>query len=195
MHKAALTVGGAAWLNLLNTRYRSQDRMVDLLQEETVVREWLIQNGLLRPEEWDRIEPEKHKLIEELTRLRDMCQTMLHTCKHTQEVSLSAVAPLQDWLNRFALHVRLRVEDGILQTSYDAADPIDHLLVQIGLSAVDTLRTLPLERIRECEHADCVLFFADTSKSGKRRWCSMETCGNRHKAAEFYARQKRKQAK
>nr|WP_090396707.1 CGNR zinc finger domain-containing protein [Natribacillus halophilus] len=47
-------------------------------------------------------------------------------------------------------------------------------------------------RIRECEHPECILYFVDTSKSGKRRWCSMELCGNRQKAADFYARKKNK---
>jgi predicted RNA-binding Zn ribbon-like protein len=84
------------------------------------------------------------------------------------------------------------LEDGTPMAHYRATDRIDDILYRIGLSAVDTLRSLPLDRIRECEHTDCILHFADTSKAGKRRWCSMETCGNRHKAAEFYARKKQK---
>ena len=36
-------------------------------------------------------------------------------------------------------------------------------------------------RIRVCEAPDCFLLFADTSRPGRRRWCAMERCGNRHK--------------
>lgn len=49
------------------------------------------------------------------------------------------------------------------------------------------LATAP-DRIRQCAHPDCVLFFYDTSKNGTRRWHSMATCGNRTKAARHYAK-------
>ena len=42
--------------------------------------------------------------------------------------------------------------------------------------------------VRQCEHPDCVLWFYDRTKSHRRRWCSMALCGNRHKAAQFRAR-------
>ncbi|WP_343026734.1 ABATE domain-containing protein [Massilia sp. MP_M2] len=42
--------------------------------------------------------------------------------------------------------------------------------------------------IRQCEHPECVLWFYDRTKSHRRRWCSMALCGNRHKAAQFRAR-------
>jgi predicted RNA-binding Zn ribbon-like protein len=44
------------------------------------------------------------------------------------------------------------------------------------------------DRIRGCANEACVLWFLDVSRNGGRRWCSMETCGNRTKAARFYGR-------
>ena len=44
--------------------------------------------------------------------------------------------------------------------------------------------------IRRCENPACVLHFYDTSKNHRRRWCSMEICGNRMKAAAHYRRRK-----
>ena len=35
--------------------------------------------------------------------------------------------------------------------------------------------------IRKCGAADCGVFFLDTSKGGRRQWCSMTSCGNRQK--------------
>jgi len=35
----------------------------------------------------------------------------------------------------------------------------------------------------------CVLYFYDTTKNHRRRWCSTAGCGNRHKVAEFRKRQ------
>ncbi|WP_131727654.1 CGNR zinc finger domain-containing protein, partial [Mycobacteroides sp. H070] len=60
-----------------------------------------------------------------------------------------------------------------------------------GWLAADNLLTLlsdSSDRIKQCAHPHCVLFFYDTSKNGARRWHSMATCGNRAKAARHYAK-------
>lgn len=44
------------------------------------------------------------------------------------------------------------------------------------------------ERVRECAASDCGLVFVDTSRPGRRRWCSMERCGNRQKVRSLRAR-------
>ena len=44
-------------------------------------------------------------------------------------------------------------------------------------------------RVGQCGDAECGWFFVDTSRAQKRRWCSMEVCGNRNKARRFYSRQ------
>lgn len=44
--------------------------------------------------------------------------------------------------------------------------------------------------VRRCGRADCVLFFRDNSRNGRRRWCSMATCGNRAKAAAWVRRRR-----
>lgn len=36
-------------------------------------------------------------------------------------------------------------------------------------------------RLKRCQGPRCSLLFVDTSRSGRRRWCSMERCGNRAK--------------
>ena len=52
--------------------------------------------------------------------------------------------------------------------------------------AVSDLRNLLADRpdrIKHCANPDCVLWFADTTRSGTRRWCSMTGgCGSRLKA-------------
>ncbi|PBC77701.1 putative RNA-binding Zn ribbon-like protein [Streptomyces sp. TLI_235] len=45
------------------------------------------------------------------------------------------------------------------------------------------------DRIRACVAHDCQLHFVDTSRPGRRRWCSMERCGNRQKVRALRARQ------
>lgn len=43
-------------------------------------------------------------------------------------------------------------------------------------------------RIRECAADDCQLVFVDESRTGSRRWCSMQRCGNRAKVRAHRAR-------
>jgi predicted RNA-binding Zn ribbon-like protein len=38
----------------------------------------------------------------------------------------------------------------------------------------------------------CGWLFMDDSKNGSRRWCSMQSCGNRAKAHRHYLRSKQK---
>ena len=68
---------------------------------------------------------------------------------------------------------------------------LDHLAVDWGapgaipealsLLSVHALFTLPAERVRACGR--CGWLFLDSSRGGRRRWCSMSTCGNREKAS------------
>jgi predicted RNA-binding Zn ribbon-like protein len=44
------------------------------------------------------------------------------------------------------------------------------------------------ERLRSCADDGCRWAFYDHSKNRSGRWCSMETCGNRHKARTARAR-------
>ncbi len=43
-------------------------------------------------------------------------------------------------------------------------------------------------RVRECAAEDCGYLYLDTSRSGNRRWCSMQRCGNRAKVRAHRSR-------
>lgn len=55
----------------------------------------------------------------------------------------------------------------------------------IAASAAQLLLNGPLERVGECP--SCHWLFLDTSRGGRRRWCSMAVCGARAKARRYYA--------
>ncbi|MES5817575.1 ABATE domain-containing protein [Streptomyces sp. RG80] len=44
------------------------------------------------------------------------------------------------------------------------------------------------ERVKECENPDCSLLFLDDSQARRRRWCSMDRCGNLAKVAGYRSR-------
>jgi predicted RNA-binding Zn ribbon-like protein len=61
-------------------------------------------------------------------------------------------------------------------------------LWRVALSARELLLALPRGRLRVCAGDECGWLFLDSSKAGRRRWCSMADCGNRAKARRHYAR-------
>lgn len=62
------------------------------------------------------------------------------------------------------------------------------LLSTVARDAIDLFTGAYAHRVRTCAAHDCRLLFVDTSRPGKRRWCSMERCGNRHKVRAHRAR-------
>jgi predicted RNA-binding Zn ribbon-like protein len=65
---------------------------------------------------------------------------------------------------------------------------LDALLSPVVLAAAELLSSPQRLKIRACAAEDCGWLFLDTSRSGRRRWCTMQSCGNRAKARRFYAR-------
>jgi predicted RNA-binding Zn ribbon-like protein len=75
--------------------------------------------------------------------------------------------------------------------SYDteAQEQLDEFLEPVVHSAIELLTSpAELKRVRECPGEDCGWLFYDSS--GRRRWCSMEDCGNAAKVRRFRERQK-----
>jgi predicted RNA-binding Zn ribbon-like protein len=64
------------------------------------------------------------------------------------------------------------------------------ILAAVLWSAGDLLVGPQLSKLRECSNEKCLWLFLDDSKNGTRRWCSMQSCGNRAKAHRHYLRQK-----
>lgn len=62
------------------------------------------------------------------------------------------------------------------------------LLRPLVWSAADLLTSGELARVRQCALDSCAWLFVDRSRNGRRKWCDMQTCGNRAKARRHYAR-------
>ena len=73
------------------------------------------------------------------------------------------------------------IEHYVLRTPAD-------LIVRIASAAAHLITQADFNHVRNCEGPTCTLYFLDVSKNHKRRWCSMEVCGNRAKAAAYRKR-------
>ena len=70
----------------------------------------------------------------------------------------------------------------------------DRILWPVARSAGELLISDKLDRVRQCaDDRGCGYLFVDTSRNRSRRWCSMESCGNRAKAHRHYQRQQKGQ--
>ncbi|MBV8186728.1 MAG: ABATE domain-containing protein [Alphaproteobacteria bacterium] len=61
-------------------------------------------------------------------------------------------------------------------------------LAPVLWSAGDLLTGERLARVKRCANPECGWLFLDDSRAGRRRWCSMASCGNRAKAKRHYHR-------
>ena len=58
-------------------------------------------------------------------------------------------------------------------------------LSTIARDAIDLLTNHATLPIQKCANPTCNLLFVDYSRAGKRKWCSMERCGNLTKVAKY----------
>ena len=64
-------------------------------------------------------------------------------------------------------------------------------LSTIARDAIELLTGPLADRVRECANPKCELVFVDSSPPGRRRWCSMDRCGNRAKTRAYRRRRER----
>lgn len=155
-------------LDLVDTVWNDHGVRTDFFDEAEAVPAWLAEHGL----------PAQEGAGDRLTVAREAIRACL---KGEGTDRLDAV------LQRGSRRPRLR--DGVPYEEVVVDDPSWHAA---WVAAADFVRlTLERpERVRKCANPECLLWFLDVSKNGSRRWCSMETCGNRAKVGRFHQRQK-----
>ncbi|WP_165423678.1 CGNR zinc finger domain-containing protein [Ktedonosporobacter rubrisoli] len=72
---------------------------------------------------------------------------------------------------------------------------LEQVLWPIVRSAADLLTSDRLSLTRLCAAEDCGWLFLDTSKNRSRRWCNMQSCGNRAKVRRHYVQKKKAEQK
>lgn len=139
--------------------------------------------------------PEDAAAIHERTlRFRNALHRLLTDHIHGREGDPASIAVLNFEIADTFSQARLWwCEDGFTmeQLSYDneTQELLDEFLEPVVHSAIDLLTSKQdLPRVRECGGHDCGWLFYDSS--GRRRWCSMEDCGNAAKVRRFRERQK-----
>ena len=80
-------------------------------------------------------------------------------------------------------------EEGMALKSVIDENGPEKLMFPIVRDIADYLASDHVEKTRGCASDDCDLYFVNQSRNGRRRWCSMSTCGNRAKVNAYLKRQ------
>jgi len=175
-------LGGALWLDLLNTTPVIGGHPMDLIDDQTKLAHWQGLAGL----------PEQSSDVSETLTLRDALRPMVDRLA----AGLNVPEPLVALVNRHLARTPITRQ-------LDAAATPPRLVEQCdppglaGRAALDFARFLgdfEPGRLKHCQNPACTMVFYDRGKNNRRRWCSTSACGNRDKVANYRARKAAKGA-
>jgi predicted RNA-binding Zn ribbon-like protein len=66
----------------------------------------------------------------------------------------------------------------------------DPVLAVLACDCIDLFDGPDRELLRRCDDPKCTRLYVDRSRGQRRRWCGMQGCGNRAKAATYRRRQR-----
>jgi predicted RNA-binding Zn ribbon-like protein len=193
---SASTPGHELWVEFVNTLSFTHDRPTEALPDSDALVGWLRQAGLLseRAASSERAAlrdnpDEAARRMQRFQGLRDLLRTTANEIVETGAPDRDSVRELNHVL-RDGLHFH-QLEVGADGTTYGLArvgDRLDQARATIAGSLADFVASEPTSRLRVCANEGCREVFIDRSRTGRRRWCDMRTCGNQAKAARHRAR-------
>ena len=197
----AIDVGHAHGVDLegtfdfLNTLDTDEGFVVEKLQTLDDALDWFVERGVIHHEGADRARARVATQPDAAARDLERVRTVRNALREVALAIAGHRAPRSSALttvNR-ALHARQVIElvpapDGCSVDHRHIGDPVDDALARLAEPLVSELTSGHPERIRVCDSETCDWIFYDASRTGRRRWCDMATCGNRAKAARHRAR-------
>ena len=175
-------------LDFVNTEYGVGEHYSDKLESSESVIEWLHAANLIS----------KHpdKILPELLSLAKQLRTEIHQAITQAKQGIGYETQCTNAiLEKGSPYPQIAWKENektfVINHNY-ATVTAETLLQPVAHSFLNLLTELDLDLIKQCEACDCVLMFHDQTKSHRRRWCSMASCGNRMKAAAHRKRNQKK---
>jgi predicted RNA-binding Zn ribbon-like protein len=174
-------IGGHPVLDLVNTVFDRTHPVEDneLLRSPSDVLTWCTSEGLFESAP-SLSDAALRELVSDVRAVREQAFAVFDAVARGDAVP---AAKLGDLLERAGAGVRAGHAPAVDPASERLTDwtTPGAIPTVLALMSVQALFTLPPDRIRACER--CGWLFLDSSRGGRRRWCSMSTCGNREKAS------------
>ncbi len=189
---------GDLWVDFVNTLAFSHDEPTDRIPGTDPLVAWLRQHRLLSERAAGaeraalRDQPDEgQRRMERFRVLRDLIRRMATEMATGGQPSRPNVRELNHIL-RDGLHFH-QLEMNADGTEYGLAhvgDRLDQARATIAGTLADFVATGRVDRLRICANPGCREVFIDRSRTGRKRWCDMRTCGNQAKVARHRARQR-----
>lgn len=128
-----------------------------------------------------------HRQLNEARALREAVYRLLDAARAGDSITTEDVDLVNAWARRAKPAPQL---DASLRLHRRAPTPCTAALAELAAAAVDLIGGPERQRVRNCADPTCSLMFIDRSRPGRRRWCSMERCGNRAKTARYRRQRK-----
>ena len=190
--------GGALCLDFANTLGDRPIRTEEHLQDWTDLVAWGVQAGILTSRDAAELrgDAQSHpqaarRGFAEAVRLRERIYGIFTAVAASRPVDRGDVEAINAELSGALAHARIDARgDGFVWTWAGDGAGLNRILWPVVRSTADLLVSDERQAVRECASGRCSWLFVDRSRTGRRRWCSMKTCGNRDKVRRFYERQK-----
>lgn len=182
-------VGGRVCLDFTATLARRHGDPVEQLPDTAALGRWFAAAGLLPP---DGGPPRVGSA--ELARaraLREALYRLVRAAMAGAPYARADVAAVNRAAARPGLVPQLTVLAGVPGVRWQQRGEVGAALATVARDGVLLLGGPDLVRVKECGHPACALLFVDDSQARRRRWCSMERCGNLAKVAGYRARARR----
>ena len=195
-HLPPLFLADHAALDFLNSIASPQGEPIDWLDDGENLLNWLVQSGLLAPEIAQKFTHVDG--LDEVARaareLREWWRSFVtnHFNRPLTPEDLKGLERLNVLLAQDCTydHIEENSAGGFVHTQHRRWKTPEQLLQVFASVIADCVCQVDFSLVRKCENPECTLIFYDTTKSHRRRWCSMAVCGNRAKAAAHRARSK-----
>ncbi|WP_244097281.1 CGNR zinc finger domain-containing protein [Burkholderia ambifaria] len=190
-------IGGHAVLDFVNTVTGRDDTPRDWLPDYDAYLAWLASATLLPALDLKRLAARTaeapaaaDRALRDAKGLREALFGIFDALAHRASPAAAYLATLEHAWRRAVNRQRLVATAGRVAFGYapDTRGDADlHLPAElIALDAVKLLEAIPDGRLRMCAGQNCAWLFIDGSKTGRRKWCDMATCGNVAKARRHY---------
>jgi predicted RNA-binding Zn ribbon-like protein len=168
-------------LELLATLARRRGAPVERLETPEDLSRWLDLAGLAAGAVCDR------RLLLQARELREAIYRLVTDAREGRPPAGPDLELVNAWARRPTPGPQL---DASLRLSFTGPDPSRAALAGLARSAIELVAGPELGRVRNCASPSCSLLFIDRSRPGRRRWCSMERCGNRAQTARYRRRRR-----
>lgn len=173
-------------INFLNTVQMRHHAIVDLLQTNEDVVLWgekMVEGKEMHPVQYDKIYKDGVFDLLRIRHFRSKCREIIRHILQEPGEDESFWPFFEERIGLSPLSFQVAGEQLI---AIPEKSETDGLLSLLSFDFLKIKEAGQMKRIKKCANEACIALFID--HSGRRKWCSMQECGNRDKVRRFLSK-------